>query len=76
MKLYQYGLSREGRIAFVDALHLKIGYGITTLQGQGGCPVAANGSIIAVNVGGEFGKDYNIGRIIDINFINNIWKWT
>ena len=58
----------------IDTASCKIGYGISTLPGQSGCPVAIDDSIIAVHIGGC--KDqFNVGRIIDASFINNIRKW-
>lgn len=52
IQLYQYGLVRKDRITMIDTASFKIGYGISTLPGQSGCPVVINDSIIAVHVGG------------------------
>ena len=74
MKLYQYGLAREGRITVISAEQSKIGYEISTLPGQSGCPVVANGNYIAVHMGGDKAQ-FNVGRIVDASFMNRLWKW-
>ena len=42
IKLYQYGLTRKNRIVNCDAAKCKIGYNISTLPGQSGCPVVVD----------------------------------
>ena len=52
-----------------------MGYGISTLGGQSGCPVTVDNAIIAIHVGGAKTKDINLGRIIDYTLITNILTW-
>lgn len=40
--IHQYGLAHKGRIVLVDDSQHKIGYGISVLPGQVGCPVIAD----------------------------------
>lgn len=69
--LYQYGLARSGRL--VDNVsQFKICYGISTLPGQSGSPVVIGNTIIAIHVGGEIGKEFNVGRIVDETLLKNI----
>ena len=63
-----------GRIAEIDGQQGKLGYGVSTLAGQSGCPVVKDDRIIAVHVGGYQGK-YNVGRLIDSTVIKNIEAW-
>lgn len=58
----------------VDIANFKIGYGISTLGGQSGCPVTVDDSIIAIHVGGDKGQ-FNVGRIVEISLVQNIRKW-
>lgn len=58
----------------IDALQSKIGYGISTLPGQSGCPVVMNNSVIAIHVGGDK-ANFNVGRIIDEALITSIRDW-
>ena len=59
----------------MDAAQLKIGYGISTLPGQSGCPVVAGSAVIAVHVGGELGKQFNVGRVVDEDLIKSVMQW-
>ena len=59
----------------MDAAQLKIGYGISTLPGQSGCPVVVEEAIIAVHVGGDK-EQFNVGRIVDEGLIISVIKWT
>ena len=60
----------------MDAAQLKIGYGISTLPGQSGCPVVVEEAIIAVHVGGEVGKQFNVGRVVNEGLVKSVVKWT
>ena len=59
----------------MDAALFKIGYGISTLPGQSGCPVVVEGSIIAVHVGGDK-EQFNVGRVVDESLVNSLSTWT
>ncbi len=48
-------MARSNRITTIEANDFKIGYGISTLGGQSGCPVVIGDDIIAVHNGG--GRD-------------------
>jgi V8-like Glu-specific endopeptidase len=76
MTLNQYGMARKDRIVAIDPASFKIGYSISTLPGQSGSPVIAEGSIVAVHNGGGMGKDeFNIGRLFDAEMIVMLKIW-
>lgn len=58
----------------IDTAGHKLGYNISTLPGQNGCPVSVENTIIAVHLGGEKAS-FNFGRLIDDKLITNLNKW-
>lgn len=49
---------------------------MTTHPGQSGCPVVSNNNIIGIHVGGGAGmNDYNIGKMIAQEMIDNMRVW-
>lgn len=53
-----------------------IGYGISTLPGQSGCPVAIGKSVIAIhNGGGKGNEQFNVGRLIDYPLLRQLKQW-
>jgi hypothetical protein len=74
IKLYQFGLARKNRISMID--RFKIGYAISTEGGQSGCPIFADEKLIALHSGGGMkSENFNVGRIITEDLINNLKQW-
>jgi V8-like Glu-specific endopeptidase len=71
--LRQYGLSREGRIVYINHETSSIAYSISTLSGQGGAPVCIGDKIIALHWGsGKGSEDFNLGRLITYELLANL----
>jgi hypothetical protein len=76
MKLNQYGLTRKNRIVVFEPKNFKMGYQISTVVGQGGCPIVTEDRIIGIHIGsGLEKKQYNIGRILTTDLIRNLKLW-
>ncbi len=67
--MFQYGLSREGKVDSVDYESGAIKYIISTLPGQSGCPVINEVNIIGIHLGSKINNAYNIGRLITFDVI-------
>ncbi len=50
---------------------------ISTSGGHSGCPVVSDQGIVAIHIGSNTkGDNYNIGRLITLDLINNLQKWS
>lgn len=76
MKLYQYGLTRKNMLVDIDPLKFKMKYSISTLPGQSGCPVTIDNTIVAVHIGGDMAKEFNVGRLVDTSLLKHLTEWT
>jgi hypothetical protein len=80
-QLHQYGLAKKSdRISILDAKTFTIGYAISTLRGQSGCPVVADQQIIAIHTGEgkkskHFNVEFNVGRLIDLDLLATLDIW-
>lgn len=60
----------------MDQKEYKIGYEVNTRPGQSGCPVILDKKIIGIhNGGGKRGENFNIGRLVTCDLVENINKW-
>ena len=50
---------------------------ISTSGGHSGCPIVSDQGIVAIHVGSakKIGDNYNIGRLITFDLINNLQIW-
>lgn len=72
-RLYQYGISRIGKVVEVDESNFKIGHKVSAMPGQIGSPITMDDAIISIHVGGD--GYLNISRIIDSYAISKIEEW-
>jgi V8-like Glu-specific endopeptidase len=74
--LRQYGLAKMNRIIKIDPSKFEIRYALSTLGGQSGTCVCADGRIVGIHIsGGRALEQCNIGRLLTPDSLENIQKW-
>lgn len=53
----------------------QVAYAISTSGGHSGAPLLVGNGIIGVHVGGQEDGQYNVGRIVTNDFLENIIRW-
>jgi hypothetical protein len=64
------------RVSVIDYKSFKIGFAISTRVGHSGCPIIADGRIIAIhNGGGKKDDKFNVGRLVTFDLVGDLEEW-